>query len=175
MPKTTEPGQFNIRDHANNLSLIEMNHGEAGIDALNEYVQGNELTEDQEAAIKQINNDILNRRIVNDAKNVYQDWYEKQGLKDGGLVEGYADGGEVCSHCGRKNYEDGGEVEGPGTGTSDSVEARLSDGEFVFTAKAVEQIGADNLMAIMKEAEKQYDKRTSASEARSLFGKMLRK
>jgi hypothetical protein len=87
---------------------------------------------------------------------------ESAGLAEGGLVEA-------------ENYEDGGEVEGPGTGTSDSIEARLSDGEFVFTAKAVEQIGADNLMAIMKEAEKQYDKRTSESEARSLFGKMLRK
>ena len=31
----------------------------------------------------------------------------------------------------------GGEVEGYGTGTSDSVPARLSDGEFVLTAKAV--------------------------------------
>ena len=31
----------------------------------------------------------------------------------------------------------GGEVNGPGTGTSDSVPARLSDGEFVLTAKAV--------------------------------------
>lgn len=39
-------------------------------------------------------------------------------------------------------YEDGGEVVGPGTGTSDSVPARLSDGEFVLTAKAV--VGAGN-------------------------------
>ena len=31
----------------------------------------------------------------------------------------------------------GGEVNGPGTGTSDSVPARLSDGEFVMTAAAV--------------------------------------
>jgi hypothetical protein len=35
----------------------------------------------------------------------------------------------------------GGEVEGPGTGTSDSVPARLSDGEFVLTAKAVRGAG----------------------------------
>lgn len=97
------------------------------------------------------------------------------GAAEGGLIEaeGYADGGEVCSHCGRKNYEDGGEVEGPGTGTSDSVKARLSDGEFVFTAKAVQLIGADNLMKVMKEAEKQYDERTSLSKARSLFGKFI--
>jgi hypothetical protein len=36
---------------------------------------------------------------------------------------------------------DGGEVTGPGTGTSDSVPARLSDGEFVLTAKAVRGAG----------------------------------
>ena len=35
----------------------------------------------------------------------------------------------------------GGEVSGPGTGTSDSVPARLSDGEFVVTAKAVRGAG----------------------------------
>ena len=46
----------------------------------------------------------------------------------------------------RQNEEDielagGGEVTGPGTGTSDSVPARLSDGEFVVTAKAVRGAG----------------------------------
>ena len=35
----------------------------------------------------------------------------------------------------------GGEVNGPGTGTSDSVPARLSDGEFVLTAQAVRGAG----------------------------------
>ena len=50
-----------------------------------------------------------------------------------------------------------GPVEGPGTGTSDDIPARLSDGEFVFTAKAVEQLGADNLMQMMKDAEAAYD------------------
>jgi hypothetical protein len=35
----------------------------------------------------------------------------------------------------------GGEVTGPGTGTSDSVPARLSDGEFVVTSKAVRGAG----------------------------------
>ena len=46
-----------------------------------------------------------------------------------------------------------GPVEGPGSGVSDSIPARLSDGEFVFTAKATEQIGADNLQRMMEEAE----------------------
>ena len=50
-----------------------------------------------------------------------------------------------------------GEVEGPGTGVSDSIPARLSDGEFVMTRKATDQIGADNLQSLMDEAERAYD------------------
>ena len=52
-----------------------------------------------------------------------------------------------------------GPVEGPGSGVSDSIPARLSDGEFVFTAKATEEIGADELMRMMKDAEAAADKR----------------
>ena len=50
-----------------------------------------------------------------------------------------------------------GEVTGPGTGVSDSIPARLSDGEFVMTKKATDQIGADRLQRIMDEAERAYD------------------
>jgi len=50
-----------------------------------------------------------------------------------------------------------GEVEGPGTGVSDSIPARLSDGEFVMTKKATDQIGADELQTIMDEAERAFD------------------
>ena len=48
-------------------------------------------------------------------------------------------------------------VEGPGDGTSDSIPALLSDGEFVFTAKAVKNIGVDRLRKMMKSAEQSYD------------------
>ena len=54
-------------------------------------------------------------------------------------------------------FTEDGEVEGPGTGTSDSIPALLSDGEFVFTAKAVKNIGVDKLRAMMKKAEADYD------------------
>jgi len=50
-----------------------------------------------------------------------------------------------------------GEVDGPGTGVSDSIPARLSDGEFVFTKKATDQIGADQLQTMMDDAERAYD------------------
>jgi len=36
---------------------------------------------------------------------------------------------------------------GPGTGTSDDVPAMLSDGEFVMTAKAVENLGGGDRYA----------------------------
>ena len=52
-----------------------------------------------------------------------------------------------------------GAVTGPGTGKSDSIPARLSDGEFVITAKATEEIGEDNLMSMMKDAEAAADER----------------
>jgi len=54
-------------------------------------------------------------------------------------------------------FTDDGEVEGPGTGTSDSIPALLSDGEFVFTAKAVKNIGVNKLRKMMKQAEADYD------------------
>ena len=50
-----------------------------------------------------------------------------------------------------------GAVEGPGTGTSDSINAKLSDGEFVFTAKAVKQLGVDKLRKMMSKAEVDFD------------------
>ena len=46
-------------------------------------------------------------------------------VKDGGILD----------------LDAGGELKGPGTGTSDSIPAMLSDGEFVMTAKAVRGAG----------------------------------
>ena len=58
-----------------------------------------------------------------------------------------------------QEFAGSGPVEGPGSGVSDSIPARLSDGEFVFTAKAVEEIGEDSLMSMMKDAEAKADER----------------
>jgi hypothetical protein len=54
-------------------------------------------------------------------------------------------------------FSGAGEVTGPGDGLSDSIPARLSDGEFVFTKKATDQLGADNLQTMMDDAERAYD------------------
>ena len=63
-----------------------------------------------------------------------------------------------------QEFAGSGPVEGPGSGVSDSIPARLSDGEFVFTAKAVEEIGEDALMSMMKDAEAAADERQGLAE-----------
>jgi len=63
-----------------------------------------------------------------------------------------------------QEFAGSGPVEGPGSGVSDSIPARLSDGEFVFTAKAVEEIGEDTLMSMMKDAEAAADERQGLAE-----------
>ena len=60
---------------------------------------------------------------------------------------------------GASEFSGSGPIDGPGTGVSDDIPARLSDGEFVFTAKAVEEIGEDALASMMKEAEAAADNR----------------
>ena len=54
-------------------------------------------------------------------------------------------------------FSGAGPVDGPGSEVSDSIPARLSDGEFVFTAKATEQVGADRLQSMMEDAEAEAD------------------
>ena len=81
----------------------------------------------------------------------------------GAMEQGF---GDIYEHEDDEDEDEGydkfvrGEVSGPGTGTSDSVPARLSDGEFVLTAKSVRgagggdrDIGAARLYDMMAELE----------------------
>jgi len=54
-------------------------------------------------------------------------------------------------------FSGSGMVDGPGSGVSDSIPARLSAGEFVITKKATDQIGPENLQKMMDDAERAYD------------------
>ena len=45
-----------------------------------------------------------------------------------------------------KGYSTAGRVSGPGTGTSDSIPAYLSDGEYVFSARAVDNAGGPDVL-----------------------------
>jgi hypothetical protein len=68
----------------------------------------------------------------------------------GGPVYGYEYGGPVRQYFNKGglamveelDMREGGESDGPGTGTSDDIPAMLSDGEFVMTAKATRGAGA---------------------------------
>lgn len=64
------------------------------------------------------------------------------GDSDGGGGIGGGDGG------GGDGFNDGGHISGPGTGVSDSIVAKLSDGEFVLSADVVQAIGIDKLQAL---------------------------
>jgi hypothetical protein len=50
--------------------------------------------------------------------------------------------GGDSSH-GTAGYKQGGPIDGPGTGTSDSIKARLSDGEYVMSADTVAALGEE--------------------------------
>jgi len=69
--------------------------------------------------------------------------------------------GENPYYQGRVQAADGGEIVGPGTATSDSIPAMLSDGEFVMNARAVQgagggdrKQGAKRMYQMMKKFEK---------------------
>jgi len=81
------------------------------------------------------------------------------------INNGMANGGEVrrrvpdvsfsrYAQGGVANLMEGGAANGPGTGTSDSIPAMLSDGEFVMTADAVKNMGSGNRKAGVR---KMYD------------------
>ena len=73
-------------------------------------------------------------------------------------IEDYPELVDIISKMSMKEFTGEGEIQGPGTETSDSIPAMLSDGEFVFTAKAVKQLGVDKLRNMMGKAEMDYDK-----------------
>ena len=60
----------------------------------------------------------------------------------GGEARQYFNQGGLATMIGELDMREGGESEGPGTGTSDDIPAMLSDGEFVMTAKATRGAGS---------------------------------
>ena len=81
-------------------------------------------------------------------------YYQEGGL--GAMMAGMGD----MMPSGDLDMRPGGEPVGPGTGTSDDIPAMLSDGEFVMTAKAVEnagggdrELGSNRMMNMMRNFE----------------------
>ena len=67
------------------------------------------------------------------------------GFSGGGSVNATMSGGDLS---GRVPVASGGFIRGPGTATSDSIPAWLSDGEFVVRSAAVKSVGVDLLQEI---------------------------
>ena len=82
---------------------------------------------------------------------------------------------DIISKMTMKEFTGEGEVDGPGTETSDSIPAMLSDGEFVFTAKAVKQLGVDKLRNMMAKAESDYDNGMGIQEQNQMSEPMMAK
>ena len=65
------------------------------------------------------------------------------------------------------NMDMGGDVSGPGGPKDDMIDAKLSDGEFVMTAKAVENFGNGNRMEGAKKMYQMMNKLDPESETMS--------
>ena len=104
--------------------------------------------------------------LAEDVKRVQALMAETESVAQGGIISAYNLGGMSSPHF-------GGLLQGPGTGTSDSIpgmiyqggrpvqQAALSDGEFVFTNKAVKaagggsvEKGADMMYELMNKLER---------------------
>ena len=93
---------------------------------------------------------VVNSTLEEEDKN----YLESALMKDAKLSEIFDQVVESASE-----FSGSGPVEGLGSEVSDSIPARLSDGEFVFTAKATDEIGEDSLMSMMEDAEAAADER----------------
>lgn len=104
---------------------------------LSQFFQTGKLSFDtfKQAIVKGLA-DIAAKAVVTTGINFLGDLFpslDLAGFKDGGLVQGYANGGFVS---------------GPGGPRDDKILAKLSDGEFVMNARAVQTFGSDFFNAL---------------------------
>jgi hypothetical protein len=118
----TETGEIFTNSFTNALSSIQ-----AGTKSLGDSFKDLEKT---------IVNSLFNAAIQNAFTKLFQN------LGGAFTFGGVTSGGPNITG---QTFADGGSVRGPGTGTSDSILARLSNGEFVMSAKAVKAFGVQTL------------------------------
>ena len=148
--ETTSSGIFSgtVGEVAKKIATSPL--GVAGITALGVYAltPEGELPEEDLGKLSEPQRTAYDKYLALADKNSA----EAQDLKrQAGIFSPYADSPQTLASIAGISLEDaqrylasfagGGEVIGPGTGTSDDVNAKLSDGEFVMTAKAVRNAG----------------------------------
>lgn len=80
-----------------------------------------------------------------------------------------ADGGDIE----RADFTPGGDVQGPGTETSDDIPAWLSDGEIVENAEAVKLAGKDTLLEINEAGLDVREGKSTPEEAQTKIGQVM--
>jgi len=90
-----------------------------------------------------------------------------------GVMVFKANGGETIEPAQRADYTPGGDVQGPGTETSDSIPAWLSDGEIVHNADAVKLAGKDALLEINNAGRDVREGKASPQEAKQQIGQVM--
>ena len=105
-------------------------------------------------------------------------------------IPGHADGGSIPPNFNPQFYSEGGlgsmqntHVRGPGTGTSDSIPAMLSDGEFVIPADVVASLGngsndsgakmLDSFLKTIRAHKQKHDAKHLPSDSKGPLGYLL--
>ena len=133
---TAASGAVNANNSAGNLQFGANNSYNAGVASANQFTNtglnfmnsaGSQYSALSNYGLQAYNMSAQQTAaLINAAGSAY-------GAKaDGGPIH-YADGSQV--------HDEAGKVNGPGTGISDSIPARLSDGEYVIPADVVKQLG----------------------------------
>lgn len=125
--------QADVENVSENMSNVTVRAFGSMSDALTDFVMTGKADFKGMAVsiMRDISNMIIKMMLFNAIKSAAS--AVGFGFADGGLVGGYATGGHVI---------------GPGTGTSDSIPAWLSNNEFVMTARTVDHYGVGFMTAI---------------------------
>lgn len=120
---------------------------------LDSIVEGTATAKD---AVRAFAYDVVNsiRKVAQEllVNQIFKQLFASYGGGGGlaGLVSSFMGGGAGFSTGGAVKAATGGFISGPGTGTSDSIPAWLSNGEYVMKASTVKALGTDVLDAINK-------------------------
>jgi tape measure domain-containing protein len=102
-----------------------LDHNGVFVKSLNDQMA--DSVEKQNSALNQIE-----RMNLNTTSHLIEQWNAVKAARDAALGAAQAIGADI----GTQQYASGGFVRGPGNGTSDSIPARLSNGEFVVNARS---------------------------------------
>jgi len=162
-PDGTEANPFYVKIVSDLMGLDK--EGGSPLDALKDKALGKDGKDGKKKdevlpleGLKEVNSGYLEniKGIFNGVEGSWGGLFDNFGDSLGGVFSGLTDslsgmfsggggggmGGLLSAGLGLFGFADGGAVKGPGTGTSDSIMAALSNGEYVINAKSTKKYGA---------------------------------